>query len=444
MKPFVKENLKNHFDVRNLTNLQQQVIDALEEYNHIAVSTTVDNGKTLSYLVPGLHIVMRAMQEEENRKLPGFRLLILTNTRERTMIIMNQLQKLLGQQADKIKSIALAGGQSLENEINYLDRVQPEIIVSTLGRISRHMKNSNYFDNVKLVVVDNANTLNRYADVIKTIFEQLPKERKTLAISVGADIVKDNSPLVPIIFPDSQPQHQITTSGRELAALDSLKFSNVKCRDATDFAAKLIAYLSENRSKKVAVRVYSVAMAEFLTNLLAKNEIYAYTVHHNQAPTFRRSIVNEFNKIPNGIVIGTEIIEHALNNTLDAIVTAEGEYENIEFLISHLKRNSKYGAELISFSLPPFGKGLKKEVSEKDIKPAANISLPDRKYVESLFFSQLLTLSNQSEDKNAMLDAASQFAQQMGLEALPKMRYDAAKRSRIDGILKEKNLLVGL
>jgi hypothetical protein len=38
------------------------------------------------------------------------------------MIIMNQLQIFVGQQSDKIKAIALAGGQSLVNEINYFGK----------------------------------------------------------------------------------------------------------------------------------------------------------------------------------------------------------------------------------------------------------------------------------------------------------------------------------
>jgi superfamily II DNA/RNA helicase len=196
----------------------------LRENDHIAVNTLGNNGKTLAYAIPGLELVMNALRVEGKTKNPGFRLLIVTNTRERALQITDQIQKLASQLDKKIQVRACTGGTSTDNEINFLDTYQPEVVVATIGRLSVHMKNSNYFNNVKLVVVDNAHKLDGYTEQLQKIFSQLPKRRKTISLTVNSDIVQNHSSIVPIIFPNAAPQTQINCEERELGSLDNVKF----------------------------------------------------------------------------------------------------------------------------------------------------------------------------------------------------------------------------
>ena len=200
------------------------MIEGLNEKNHIAATTLTNNGRVLSYLIPGVELVLQSIREEQD-KLPGFRFLILTNTRERAHLILEQVKKLTAPYT-QLTSAAITGGQSMENEINHLDFAQPEIIVATIGRVKAHMKNSNYFDNLKLVVVDNADVISkRSAADLKALFEQLPKNRKTISMSVGSGSEeKELSELDAIIFPESTPEMTISNNERELG---SLKVNNV-------------------------------------------------------------------------------------------------------------------------------------------------------------------------------------------------------------------------
>ena len=184
------------------------------------MNTLTNNGKTLSYTIPGLEYVVQAMREEANEKLPGFRFLVITNTRERALLIADQIQKLARHIDSSITVRTCTGGNSLEHEINYLDTVHPEIIVATPGRLTKHLQNSDYFNNVKLVVVDNAHKLSFSADALKEVFSQLPKQRKTISVSVNSD----NSDISSIVFPDAEPQALINTTERELGTFDSIKY----------------------------------------------------------------------------------------------------------------------------------------------------------------------------------------------------------------------------
>lgn len=225
----------------------------------------------------------------------------------------------------------------------------------------------------------------------------------------------------------------------ECVIIGRLQQGFVKCNDAKEYVGKLKTYLEENRSKKVAVFAKTVATVEFLASALANNGVYAYYVHHKQAPSLRRSIIDEFNKSPNGILIGDRIIEDSLQTKLDSVVIAEGSSsQRREVLQSYLKNN----AELISFQVSPLLEGVAQGDVEKSIAVAKDVKSADEKYLSSLF-SSLLLVNSEKTNKEEVVDSIVSFVQQAGLEQ-PKVALSTALKSGTDAILSNKKLVQAL
>lgn len=437
------------------------MIAAVQQKNHISVTTLPNNGRVLSYLIPGIELTLKSIRDETEQmtKLPGFRFLILTNNRERAHMIHEQVQKLISvSYGSMLSSAVVTGGQSMEKEINHLDFKQPEIVVGTVGRIKAHLKNSNYFDNLKLVVVDNAESFDeRSQKDMKTIFEQLPRERCTLAMNVVKSSSSSSSPsslsenqLNAIIFPNAEPELTIANlSDRALKpSTSAVKYGAVKCNDAREYIGKLTKFLEQRRSKKVAIFTQSSVTVEFLVNALSNNGIYAYPVHNKQAPSLRRSLINEFSASTNGILVGDRVIEDALQQTLlDTVIIAEGSpVANRELLSSRLKATSD--SEYVTFQISPL---VTETDDSSDVKPLdvecgdlSSVKPASEPLAQSLFSALLLKhKDNGSVDREQLVDSIVSFVQQAGA-AQPTVSLATAQKTGVESVLKSKNLVRAL
>ncbi|KKR49242.1 MAG: DEAD/DEAH box helicase domain protein [Candidatus Magasanikbacteria bacterium GW2011_GWC2_40_17] len=163
----------NYLHFTTPTPIQHQCIPAALEGKDIVGIAQTGTGKTLAFGIPMIQLL-------NQKKGQG---LILLPTRELALQVDEVLRK-IGKKFG-LRTAVLIGGTSSYQQIMALRR-QPQVIVSTPGRLIDHLKQRNLFlDRVKMIVLDEADRMFDIGFIpqIKEILSFAPKERQTLMFS---------------------------------------------------------------------------------------------------------------------------------------------------------------------------------------------------------------------------------------------------------------------
>lgn len=159
------------------TEIQAQAIPALAttETDFVGQAQT-GTGKTAAFSLPLLNKI-----DFTNRDVQA---LILTPTRELANQITEEIKKF--STYEKVKTLAVYGGVSLEGQIRGLRKDRPQIVVGTPGRVLDLIdRGVLILDNAKYAVLDEADEMldMGFIDDVKQILSNLGEERKTWMFS---------------------------------------------------------------------------------------------------------------------------------------------------------------------------------------------------------------------------------------------------------------------
>lgn len=159
------------------TEIQAQAIPVLanQAIDFVGQAQT-GTGKTAAFVLPLLN------QVDVNSK--DIQALILTPTRELANQICEEIKKLTTY--EKIKTVAVYGGVSLDGQIKDLRRGRPQIVVGTPGRVLDLIERDILvLDAAKFAVLDEADEMldMGFIDDVQTILSNFSEERKTWMFS---------------------------------------------------------------------------------------------------------------------------------------------------------------------------------------------------------------------------------------------------------------------
>lgn len=163
----------NYWKFTTPTSIQKQCIPAALEGKDIVGIAQTGTGKTLAFGIPMIQLLGHSKDQG----------LILLPTRELALQVDEVLRK-IGKKIG-LKTAVLIGGASSSQQLVALRR-QPQIIISTPGRLIDHLKQGNLFlYRVKMIVLDEADRMFDIGFIpqIKEILSFAPKERQTLMFS---------------------------------------------------------------------------------------------------------------------------------------------------------------------------------------------------------------------------------------------------------------------
>ncbi|TSB46837.1 DEAD/DEAH box helicase [Alkalicoccobacillus porphyridii] len=126
LKPFLLDAL-NEQGFSKPTEIQERLIPAIINGKDVIGQSQTGTGKTLSFLLPILHMV-----NTERKELQA---IITAPTRELATQLFDEL-KLLTDQDQAVTSQLLVGGTDKNRAMDKLNHQQPQIVVGTAGRIS--------------------------------------------------------------------------------------------------------------------------------------------------------------------------------------------------------------------------------------------------------------------------------------------------------------------
>lgn len=159
------------------TEIQEQAIPALatQDIDFVGQAQT-GTGKTAAFVLPLLHKI-----ESSSRDVQA---LILTPTRELANQINDEIKKF--STYEKVKTLAVYGGVSLEGQIRGLRKDRPQIVVGTPGRVLDLIdRGVLILDNAKFAILDEADEMldMGFIDDVKTILSCLGETKKTWMFS---------------------------------------------------------------------------------------------------------------------------------------------------------------------------------------------------------------------------------------------------------------------
>ncbi len=158
------------------TEIQEKTIPTILEGKDLIGQSKTGTGKTAAYSLPMLEKV-----DAKNRKVQA---IVLCPTRELAVQVTDEIRK-FNKYQEGIKTVAIYGGQSIENQIKLLKN-GVQIVVGTPGRIMDHMRrNTLKLNDVKIVILDEADEMLNmgFEEDIETILKDVPENRQTLLFS---------------------------------------------------------------------------------------------------------------------------------------------------------------------------------------------------------------------------------------------------------------------
>lgn len=183
VKSFLKIGIKNK--ILNSLNkigyytpsiIQLKCIPYLLDGYDILGTAQTGSGKTAAFALP--------LIQKINLNIKKPQVLILTPTRELTIQI-SVFFKSFSKYINKIKTLALYGGQNYDIQLNKLKK-KPQIIVGTPGRLLDHLKRRTLnFSKIKSLVLDEADEMLRmgFIEDVKLILSKIPYMHQTSLFS---------------------------------------------------------------------------------------------------------------------------------------------------------------------------------------------------------------------------------------------------------------------
>ncbi|KAG2387151.1 hypothetical protein C9374_001483 [Naegleria lovaniensis] len=352
------------FAIPSLTSFQNkalEVVSSSENDKDILIQAPLYSGKTLSYLIPTFEVVTKAIREERWTERPGFRALIIVPSREAALAVGRQVDQYINslpeserpnasvekpsfdtynrnasrkqgheliEEYDDYKayehsqtrrenvyglSYAITcGGKSFEKEISMLDASEPEIIIATPGRLVDHLKNSDYFRNVKLVIVDDCSMFKGpMASMMDQIFtpENISPNAKRIFIN-------DTEGTFSKFLRNSENVEVLTSE--ETITKQNVKQSVIKTQNTAEQLKVLYQILSENKHKKVAVFSDSAKVIH-AHYLMAENNLFSSLISSRISPTRAMTSFSYFNEQENGIAFCSNIAS-PMNPNVDLVI----------------------------------------------------------------------------------------------------------------------------
>ena len=282
--------------------IQKEAIPAIINKKDVLGIAQTGSGKTASYVLP----ILSNMQgvKYNNRHI---NVLVLVPTRELAVQINDVFEMFGSSQENKVKSLAVFGGVSINPQMIALQGVQ--ILVATPGRLielvnSRAIKLSD----VNTLVLDEADKMLNlgFRDEMKSIFSLLPKDRQNLLFSATlSDSLSQlkqvllHNPVIIKIEDDNNIIDLINQKGYFVSE---------------EKKGPLLRHLIKSQNlKQVLVFVSSIKRADNVANKLRLNGIEAWPIHSKKSQGARTDLLTKFKYGKLHVLVATDLISRGID-----------------------------------------------------------------------------------------------------------------------------------
>lgn len=131
LNPHILDVIKG-FGFEKMTPVQSATIPLLMSCKDVAAEAVTGSGKTLSFIVPILELLLRREQPWKQFEIGS---IIISPTRELAAQTSQVLDQFLKSSAFPFKQKLIVGGNSVEEDVQFLKKIGANILIATPGRL---------------------------------------------------------------------------------------------------------------------------------------------------------------------------------------------------------------------------------------------------------------------------------------------------------------------
>ncbi len=297
--------------------IQQQAIPAIISGIDVLGIAKTGSGKTASYVLPILHNLLK-LEARRNTDNNGPSILVLVPTRELAIQVNTVFQDFITQLPDRIKSLAVFGGVSINPQMQAIRNV--DILVATPGRlIELAKKKATKLGAVTALVLDEADKMLNlgFKEEVDKIISLLPKKRQNLLFSatLSDDIDNINQLILdsPTVIKIASEQDSIDLIQQRAYQVDTDKKGL--------FLRKLI---NDEDLKQTLIFVSSAYQADHVADKLRRNKIKAESIHGKLNQGTRQDSLNAFKAGKLRILVATDLLSRGVDiDSLPCVINYE-------------------------------------------------------------------------------------------------------------------------
>lgn len=286
------------------TPIQEQAIPAILEGKDVLGIAKTGSGKTACYVLPIINELIVKDAKPSNRNVP---VLILVPTRELAVQVLEVVKSFTDAIPNRIKSMAVYGGVSINPQMIGLQNVQ--LLIATPGRLLELIDNKAiHLSQVHTLVLDEADKMLNlgFQEEVNRIISLLPIKRQNLLFSatLSDDINAINqlilkNPLIVKIEEEEDTIDLITQTGYFISE---------------EKKGPLLRHLiKENNWSQVLVFTSSTFKADSVTEKLNKNGIEARAIHSKKSQGARLEALNRFKSGKTKVLVATDLISRGID-----------------------------------------------------------------------------------------------------------------------------------
>lgn len=283
--------------------IQAEAIPAIIQGKDLLGIAKTGSGKTASFVLPILSNI-RKRKELKNRHV---NVLVVVPTRELAIQIETVFKTFANVLSEKIKTLAVYGGVSINPQMIALQNVN--ILIATPGRLIELLEaKSVYLGQVETLVLDEADKLLNlgFKEEMDAVIRRLPEKRQNLLFSAtlneGVENISQiilNEPLVV----------KIAVEENDIDAINQIAYL---VEDAKK--GPLLRFLiKENSWKQVLIFTSSVYKADNVADKLRKNGIEATAIHSKKSQLARNTALEKFKAGELKVLVATDLLSRGID-----------------------------------------------------------------------------------------------------------------------------------
>ncbi|MDX1350973.1 MAG: DEAD/DEAH box helicase [Putridiphycobacter sp.] len=308
--PFSKLGLSEHL-LDALTALgfkkpypiQREIIPQILNRKDVLGIAKTGSGKTASYVLPIIH----NLQGNTKTKNRHINVLVMVPTRELAVQVQNVFFQFGKDMPDRIKSLAVYGGVSINPQMQALQNVN--VLVATPGRlIELAESNAVHLNEISTLVIDEADKMLNlgFKEEMTKVLNLLPNTRQNLLFSAT---LSPNIEYLQHLMLDTPVVVKIEQNNEDIDLIDQVGYFVEDHKKGP-----LLRHLMKTENMtQVLVFTSSVYKADNVADKLRKNGINAQAIHSKKGQLKRLNNLADFKDGKLSVLVATDLLARGID-----------------------------------------------------------------------------------------------------------------------------------
>jgi superfamily II DNA/RNA helicase len=326
------------FGFEKPTPIQLMSFKPIVDGRDIVAQAQSGTGKTGAFTIACLHKI--------NISEKITQVLILAPTRELVLQIFNVITE-LSSSIDNILTKYLVGGSNVSDDIQYLNKDKPHLVVGTIGRTYDMIRrNKLNVSNLKLLIMDEADELlsSGFKEQIKDLFQYLTT--KTQISLFSATIPKDVISITNKML--NNPIHILVK--QENLSLECIQQYYIALQNDSqkyDTLTDLYSIIQMNQS---IIYANTIEKVDEIYHNLKKDNYSVVKIHSYMDKSQREDALKSFRNGSNRILISSSVTSRGIDVQQVSTVINYDIPRNIETYLHAIGRSGRYGRKGIAIN----------------------------------------------------------------------------------------------